>query len=352
MITSSLASLEMVRVVEEDASDLIRFGLDPARIEVAFRAADATEMQRLLIGNRTPTGSDIYARTPDNRRVFLLGSYIDSTFNRNTFGLRDKHILQLERGAAETVEMTKGSTVLEFARSGNDWNIVRPIAARGDFGLIESVVERLSSGQMQGIVADEASDLRKYGLDKPTATIVVRTGSARATLTLGATENALVYAKDAARPMIFTVAPTLETDLFKPVEDFRRRDLFDSRAFTATRLEIVRSGDTLAFEKTKKDESEIWQRVGGAEIDTTAMDDLLGRVTALRASSFEPTAPAALRSPALRVTIRFGEGKTETVAFGRSGDDVFASRSGEPGAARVDAAAFDEAIAALDAVKS
>jgi hypothetical protein len=280
-----------------------------------------------------------------------VASYIDTTFNRNTFALRDKDILKVERGTAETMEMTRGSTVLAFTKSAGDWNIVEPIEARGDFGVIESAVERLASGQMQGIVTEKADDLRQFGLDRPTATFVVGSGSARATLVLGRTENALVYAKDAARPMVFTVAPTLETDLFKTLEDFRRKDLFDSRAFTATHVEIVQGGTTLAFEKTKKDDAEVWQRAGGGDVDATAIDDALGRVTGLRASGFESGTPAALRSPVLRVTIQFGEGRMETVTFGRSGGDVLASRTDEPGAATVDAMAFDEAIAALDALK-
>ena len=48
---------------------------------------------------------------------------------------------------------------------------------------------------------------------------------------------------------------------------------------------------------------------------------------------------------------RFGENKTETVTFGKSGSDAFASRSDEPGAAKLDAMGLDEAMKTLDAVK-
>ena len=37
--------------------------------------------------------------------------------------------------------------------------------------------------------------------------------------------------------------------------------------------------------------------------------------------------------------------------FGKVGSDVFATRAGEPGAAKIDAARFDEAMKALDAIK-
>ena len=80
-------------------------------------------------------------------------------------------------------------------------------------------------------------------------------GSSRATLLLGKTENAVVYAKDASRPMVFTVAPTLKTDVIKPVSDFRRKDLFDARAFTTTHIEFTRGSETIALDKSKgKDE--------------------------------------------------------------------------------------------------
>ena len=49
-----------------------------------------------------------------------------------------------------------------------------------------------------------------------------------------------MYAKDASRPMIFTVAPTLYTDVIRDVGEFRRKDLFDSRSFTSTHVEFKR----------------------------------------------------------------------------------------------------------------
>ena len=352
-IASTLADVDIQSVVAETPSDLKRFALDPPRIEVAFRVKGEKEPRRLLIGDKTPTSGDLYAKTPDKPRVFLVSSFLDSTFNKNTFALRDKRILKFERDKAETVELTSGTTALQFAKSGTEWKILKPIAARGDFGTIEGIVERLSSAQMQSLVAAEDSDLRKYGLDKPTATLVVGTGSSRATLLLGSTENAVVYAKDASRPQIFTVAPTLKTDAFKELPELRRKDLFDARAFTANRIELRRGNETLTFEKTKgKDDMEVWRNAAGTDVDEMKVQDLLGTITGLRAETFEAAAHPSLKMPALTVTVRFDEGKTETVTFGRSGTDVFASRAGEPGSAKLDGAAFDAAMKAIDAAKT
>ena len=96
---------------------------------------------------------------------------------------------------------------------------------------------------------------------------------------------------------------------------------------------------------------ETWRNASGQTIDTADVVDLLTKLSNVRAQSFEAAAHASLEMPAVTVTIRFDSDKTETVAFGRSATDVFASRSDEPGAARVDAMAFDEAVKAVDALK-
>src|SRR6266540_3111722 len=62
-ITSNLASLEVQRVVDDQATDLKQYGLDPARIEIGFKFAG--KEQKLLLGQKTPTGTDLYAKTPD-----------------------------------------------------------------------------------------------------------------------------------------------------------------------------------------------------------------------------------------------------------------------------------------------
>ena len=351
-ITSSLASLEMQRIVDANAGDVKQYGLDPARIAVAFRSKGQKDPRRIEIGEKTPTGGDLYARVPGEKRVFLVSSFLESTFNKTPFALRDKTILKIERDKADTLELSEGSTSIQLSKKGSDWMLVKPVAARADFSAVEGAIERLGSAQMVGITEAEATSLSKYGFDKPTATITVGMGSSRATLTLGKTDNAVVFAKDASRPMVFTVAPTLKTDVIKTVPDLRRKDLFDGRAFTATHAEFTRGSETIVLDKSKgKDEKEVWKNGAGKDVETAKADDLLSKITSLRAASFENTPHASLKMPALVVTIRFTDNRTETVTFGRSGADVFASRADEPGAAKVEGTGLDEALKALDAVK-
>ena len=115
-ITSSLASLEMQRVVDENAGDLKQYGLEPARIEVAFRSKGQKDPRRIELGEKTPTGGDLYARVPGQKRVFLVSSFLDSTFNKTPFALRDKTILKIERDKADSLEIVEGRPAFSWPR--------------------------------------------------------------------------------------------------------------------------------------------------------------------------------------------------------------------------------------------
>ena len=351
-IASSLATIDIQRVVDENASNLKDYGLDPARIDIGFRAKGKKDVQHILIGEKTPTGGDLYAQVAGSKRIFLVQSFLDSTFDKNTFALRDKKVLTFDRDKADSLELVSADKTLQFAKQGSDWSIVKPMAARADFGAVEGALERVASVQMQGITAENGGDPKMYGLDKPSATITIGQGSSKATLTLGKTDNAVVYAKDAARPMIFTVAPTLNTDLFKDVADYRRKDLFDSRSFTMDKVTFTRGSENVTLEHSKaKDGKDVWKNAAGKEVDGAKVEDLLNKLGTLRADKFQAQADPALKSPVLTVNARFANDKMETVAFARSGTSAVASRSDEAGSATLDMMAFDEVMKGIDAMK-
>jgi len=351
-VTSNLGTLEVQRVVEESPTDLAPYGLNPPRIYVAFRLRDQKDFQRLLVGEKTPTGGDLYAKRAEEKRVILISSFLDSIFAKTPFELRDKTILRFERDKADAVEILSGTNSLQFARNGTDWRIVKPAQARADYAATEGLLTRLSSTHMLKVVSESGDNLRMYGLDRPSMTASVMTGSSRATLLLGQkAADGGFYAKDAARPVIFTVEEALATDLGKNTSEFRRKDVFDSRAFSANRFEIRRGSETITLDKRDASGQTTWQNAAGQNVDTAKVEDVLTKLSNLRADVFQSAAPPSLNMPVAVVTVRFDESKTETVTFGRSGNEVFASRSDEPGAAKVDTTLFDEAMKAVDGLK-
>jgi uncharacterized protein DUF4340 len=357
-ITSGLSSISITRVVDENPTNLKEYGLAEPRIEIDFKATGDKDYRKLFIGEKSPTGGDMFARRNDDKKVFLIPAFQDSSFNKGTFDLRDKTVLKVERERVDGIELTSGGKTVSIAKEGGDWKLTKPVQTKADFGAVEGLIGRLQSAQMKSIAAPDATpaDLKKYGLDKPDVTVNLNTGSSRATLLVGgkAPDNT-IYVRDASKPMVMTAESSLVDDLKKGADEYRRKDLFEFRPFNANRLEITRDGQTVAFEKVKgqgENAPDKWRRVSptAGDVDKDKFEGMLSRLSNMRAASFvDSTAKTGLDKPAMTVAAKFEDGKKEErVSFGKAGDDVFASRAGEPGAAKTDAMDFTEVTKTLD----
>ena len=155
--------------------------------------------------------------------------------------------------------------------------------------------------------------------------------------------------------MIVTIDPALVNALRNTPDSFRPKDVFEFRSFTASRLEITRGASTVAFERvTDKDGTAKWKRLNPAgDVATSEIDALLSALSGLSSNGYvDAKAKTGADSPVAIVTAKFEDGKKEErVVFGKVGADMFAVRAGDPGAAKVDAAKFDEAMKALEAIK-
>jgi hypothetical protein len=354
-ITSALATTDIVRVIDENPSNLNDYGLSNPRIEVDFKLAGDKDYRKLFIGEKSPTGADLFAKRNDEKKVFLIPAFQETTFNKDTFALRDKVVLKFDRDKVDGVEIDAAGKSLVMAKDGAEWKIRKPLETRADYGSVEGLIGRVQTVQMKSIAADQANpaDLKKYGLEKPEATVNINAGSARATLLIGGkATDTTVYARDASKPAVVTVESALMDDLKKGADDYRRKDLFEFRAYNATRVELKRGADTVVFERVKgqgENAQDKWRRVSPnpADVDRDKVDAMLAKLANMRATSF--TDGKGALAPALEVHVKFDDGKKEErVTLVKDGADVLALRPGEPGAAKTDAADLTEALKSLD----
>ncbi|MGE3959778.1 MAG: DUF4340 domain-containing protein [Vicinamibacterales bacterium] len=357
-IANALAGLDITRVVEENPTDVKDFGLDAPSIEVAFRSNGGKPSGKLIIGGKTATGGSLYARKNDEPRVLLIGEYNSSTFNKSTFDLRNKAIVTFDRAKVDGVDVVLDKAAFELAKKDSEWSMVKPIVARADASAADGLVSAVESLQMQSVVAPSATpeELTRFGLDKPSAVVNLHMGTERTSVVVGGPAgDDTVYVKAAARPDIFTIQKAAADDLRKVADDYRRKDQFDMRAFTATHIDITRNGKTYGFDKVKaKDENtaDTWKRVSptAAEPDKDKFQAFVAALADIRATSYVASkARTGLDAPVLTVSVKFDEGKKEDrVQFGKSGNDAFASRPDEPDVARIDTSKLDEALASID----
>jgi hypothetical protein len=286
-----------------------------------------------------------------------VSSYLETTFDKKPFDLRDKRVVKFERDKVDALVVTRGKDTVRLKREGSDWKVEQPIAGRGDYSAIEGLLTRLSTAGMSEIVDSTATDVKKYGLDQPSMTISIGSGSSQAVLEIGAVGGEKPYARDRSRPLVFTLDTTLAEDLKKPFDQYHKKDLFESRPFSMDKVRVTRSADgpakTWEFSKIKRDNADVWQVApeGGqaADADRPKVDDLLNKLTDLKMGALvDATRPTGLSSPILNVSVSYDNGKFERVRIGRAGGQHYGNREGEQATGEVTAATLEAALQALD----
>lgn len=356
-LATNVASMEQTRVVDENAGDLAPYGLAEPKIKIAFKA-EGGKSGEVHLGDKTPTAGDVYAVTPGSKKVFLVSSYLETTFDKKPFDLRDKRAVKFERDKVDALEITRGKDSIRMARKDSEWKVERPVAGRGDYSDIEGLLTRLSTAAMSEIVDGDATDLKKYGLDQPSMTIAIGSGSSQAVLEIGSAAGEKPYARDRSRPMVFTLDTTLADDLKKPFDEYHKKDLFESRPYSMDKLRITRNTDgaakTWEFSKIKRDNADVWQVAadGGqaADADRPKLDDLLNKLTDLKMGALvDGTKPTGLNQPILSVGVSYDNGKFERVKIGRVGAQAYGNHEGEPAMGEVAGDSLKAALDSLDA---
>lgn len=363
-LVSTLETLEMNKSLGDQTKPK-DFGLDPPRYSVSFKTAgDATE-HKLIVGIKTPAGSDVYAQVAGQPQLFLISGYLDNNLDRSTFDLRSKSVLTFSRDDVDAITLQRsGAPAITITKKDVDWYMNAPVSARLDPMAIDTLLSRAGTTQAKAIVTGDtvpptAAELKKYGLDKPQLVVTVGAGSSRASLAIGGkSEDGNLYARDLSRPLVYTIEPTTLTDLDKKPEDLRIKDVFDFKAYNVLSFDITQGGVTYAFSKSKPaggdaNAAGVWKQTKpeAKDANQTSMTDLLNTVSSLRAESFA-SKPLASGEDVV-VVARFGdEAKPaeEHVTLRKSGSTAQAIKAGAADAAVIPVADFDKTVAQLKAL--
>ena len=151
-LTSALSNLTSDRLVDPNATDLASYGLAPPLLEVDVATKDGKTTD-LLIGENTPTGSNVYAKLGGDPRLFTMPNNNKATFDKTSKDLREKHLLAFTGGKLLGVELTtngkSGRQVIEFSRLGDtDWQIVKPKKMRADGTPVDDIISKLKLTEM------------------------------------------------------------------------------------------------------------------------------------------------------------------------------------------------------------
>jgi hypothetical protein len=328
-ITSAVSSLSSDRMIDENASNLPSYGLDPPRIGITLTMADG-KTHVLRIGEDTPVEGGTYAMLDGDKRLFTIASFSKTALDKQSKDLREKHLLTFDQDKLSRVELDTGKASLEFGRAGTDWQILKPKPMRADGFQVDELVRKLKDAAM---VTDADTDLKA-------AAAAFAGGQKIATAKVTGAEGTLTfevrkakddyYAKSSTQDGVYKIAKEVGDGLNKSLDDFRNKKVFDFGFNDPNRIEIKDGGQTKVIEKS----GENWTS-GGKTMDSISVQNLIDKLRDLAATKF---ADSGFTTPALELTVVSNDGKrTEKVQIAAAGPNFLARRENDSTLYQLDA---------------
>ena len=327
----ALAGLMNERTIDPAPKDPKTYGLDKPGLTIAATTADGQEA-RLIFGALDPTQTYRYVQTPEGA-VCLAVAKAFAELDRPLNLLRNPYVFTVGK---------EGITRLEFARiwtGGNaekpkenepaigeesvkvavektqegTWRMVSPMSVPANQDVVNELIKNVQFATGSKHI-DDPEKLEDYGLKPAKArfTIWSGVGSQPQTLYLGGFESGDekkpggLYVKQAARPSVFVMDPTVLTLLPKTPDGLRENRLFSRQATDLASIHYVAEGTDLTFEN---DPEKGWRIAGAdaADTDPLAISNLLVLLKALQGRSFPGDAKPefGLDSPMIAITFNF-----------------------------------------------
>jgi Domain of unknown function (DUF4340) len=362
---SLLSSLEGLEVQDEAASSpakLEDYGLATPRIQLTVVADGAKAPLRLLLGEKLVDGSGVYAKLPDQPRVFTIASFVESALDKKPFDLRDRDFLKVKRDAVKTLDVVGPEGNYTLARDDKgEWTFKAPLVTKAGRWAVDGLLGSIENLRMDSVAAEDAKDLKPFGLDKPTRTVTLGLvdGSTR-TIEIGAaTADKKYQVRQSGSAMVAVVPAALVDDLAKGMSNLRAKRLLDVATYDVESFDATLDGAKKTYAKsTAKDkdgvETSKWKRTApeAKDLETSKVEDALFKVSGVEASELidapKSDAEYGLDAPMFQIVIRMGSGKGQSqLAVGKKGDAAYARRSGDAAILKLEAAKADELMKAF-----
>ncbi len=236
--------------------------------------------------------------------------------------------------AIDRIELRNPEGDFVFTRREPLWQMEKPLAAKADKVALESILDHFTRLQYDRLVAEDAGDLKAFGLDRPGIELrLFAKGRPAAAVALGI-KNTLddsSYAKLAGDGRVVSIAAYKRQDLEKGLLAFRDKKFFALDPMAVTSMEY-RSNDA-AVSLAKKDGRWYLEKPLFSLARESRISELLSAASQLEATSFAPAGDAGERAafgldkPLLTAEFRTPSG-SRRITVGRQGESHYALADG------------------------
>src|SRR5215813_1647408 len=186
-LISQVTSARIGEFVADDRGDLRAYGLAEPRGSITLFDQDQKKDQKVEMGESIKVAGkedkgqtlqigaisdkdkeQVNVRFAPRGSVYTLPRKIEEILNTKPADLRDNHLVRIDTNILDRITIdapAKTKTVL--ARTDGNWTIANRDNALADSGAVRRMIDALQNERVTKFVEDVASNLPKYGLDKP-----------------------------------------------------------------------------------------------------------------------------------------------------------------------------------------
>jgi hypothetical protein len=218
-LIAQVTTARIQQFVADDRGDLHPFGLAAPRGSITLFGENDKSGQSLQLGGVPEKEKDqVYVRFPSRNFVYTLPKKIEEVLNIKPNDVRDRHLVRIDKNILDRITIEapgKAKTVL--ARKDENWSIVNRNNAPANSSGVQRLIDDVNNEQVTKFVEDVASDLPKYGLDKPQLQLTFSSFASEntaetkagehpfATIAFGKSEGEDTYARVSEEPFVVAV---------------------------------------------------------------------------------------------------------------------------------------------------
>ena len=323
-LLADLSGLRVTDFVSESPRDIPMYLLDEPEREVTVWTGESGKT--LQIG-RTSTNdpSKVYAKLKSADSIYTLPTATVQKFAIQANDLRDAQVLAFSESDVHGIEVLHGTDKISLVHTDAAWRIATPVAATADDTAVQQLLRHLGGLNARQFAADVATDLDKYGLAAPMATVSLLGDGTNllAQLLVGALDpsNTTRFVKRVDEPFVYGVETNIDTWLPANWLSLRARALADLNPDQITKLTIEKKSGKVTLQRDADKKWKLLEPVQGV-IDSDALQRLLDEFAALPAEEFvrggrDNLAEFGLDQPEATLTATAGD-KTYTLLLGKS----------------------------------